>query len=109
MGPLAFLGSHPVNGVSALHTQLMKRTVSRALHGLYCGRIVNTTRTSTQPWRVEKADPEPEQPQWLAIASSLRIETAGLGQRLNLAVRISNWITRTAAGIVAVGVIRQGS
>ncbi len=43
MGHLAFLGSHRVNGVSALHTELMRKTVFRDLHGLYPDRIVNKT------------------------------------------------------------------
>jgi glycogen phosphorylase len=47
MGTLAFLGSHKVNGVSALHTELMRRTVFRALHQLYPERIVNKTNGIT--------------------------------------------------------------
>ena len=43
MGPLAFLGSHRVNGVSGLHTELMRNTVFRDLHTLYPDRIVNKT------------------------------------------------------------------
>ena len=43
MGYLAFLGSHRVNGVSALHTNLMRQTVFRDLHELYPDRIVNKT------------------------------------------------------------------
>src|SRR5262249_12841334 len=35
MGQLAFAGSHRVNGVSALHTELMKATVFKHLHTLY--------------------------------------------------------------------------
>src|SRR5215470_8590118 len=41
MGYLAFVGSHRVNGVSALHTDLMRRTVFRDLHAMHPGRIVN--------------------------------------------------------------------
>jgi starch phosphorylase len=53
MGPLAFLGSHRVNGVSALHTELMRRTVFRDLHGLYPDRIVNKTNgISFRRWLV---------------------------------------------------------
>jgi glucan phosphorylase len=37
---LAFVGSHKVNGVSALHTGLMKETVFRDLHKLFPDRIV---------------------------------------------------------------------
>ncbi|MGA2126688.1 MAG: glycogen/starch/alpha-glucan phosphorylase [Xanthobacteraceae bacterium] len=43
MGHLAFLGAHTVNGVSALHTGLMRQTVFRDLHELYPDRIVNKT------------------------------------------------------------------
>jgi glycogen phosphorylase len=47
MGTLAFLGSHKVNGVSALHSELMRRTVFRPLHRLYPDRIVNKTNGIT--------------------------------------------------------------
>ena len=47
MGILAFLGSHKVNGVSALHTELMRCTVFRSLHELYPDRIVNKTNGIT--------------------------------------------------------------
>jgi glycogen phosphorylase len=43
MGHLAFVGSHRVNGVSKLHTQLMRQSVFRNLHRLYPDRIVNKT------------------------------------------------------------------
>ena len=43
MGHLAFLGSRRVNGVSALHTELMRQTVFRPLHTLFPDRIVNVT------------------------------------------------------------------
>ena len=47
MGNLAFLGSHSVNGVSGLHTQLMRSTVFAELHKLYPERINNTTNGVT--------------------------------------------------------------
>ena len=47
MGSLAFLGSHKVNGVSELHTELMRQTVFRELHRLYPDRIVNKTNGIT--------------------------------------------------------------
>jgi len=43
MSHLAFLGSHRVNGVSALHTGLMRETVFHDLHNLFPDRIVNVT------------------------------------------------------------------
>ena len=39
MGHLAFVGSHRVNGVSALHTELMRTSVFSQLHPLYPDRI----------------------------------------------------------------------
>ncbi|HWW48521.1 MAG TPA: glycogen/starch/alpha-glucan phosphorylase [Xanthobacteraceae bacterium] len=47
MGHLAFVGSHAINGVSAIHTDLMKETVFRDLHELYPGRITNKTNGIT--------------------------------------------------------------
>jgi starch phosphorylase len=47
MSTLAFIGSHKVNGVSALHTELMRKTVFRDLHALYPDRIVNKTNGIT--------------------------------------------------------------
>jgi len=47
MGNLAFVGSHSINGVSALHTELMKQTVFADLHKLYPGRINNKTNGIT--------------------------------------------------------------
>ena len=47
MGNLAFIGSHRVNGVSELHTELMAQTVFSDLHRVYPGRIVNMTNGIT--------------------------------------------------------------
>jgi starch phosphorylase len=47
MGHLAFIGSHKVNGVSALHTDLMRQTVFHDLNEVYPGRIVNKTNGIT--------------------------------------------------------------
>ncbi len=47
MGHLAFLGSHSVNGVSALHTELMRKTIFRDLDAAVGGRIVNRTNGIT--------------------------------------------------------------
>ncbi|MDB5527639.1 MAG: glycogen/starch/alpha-glucan phosphorylase [Devosia sp.] len=47
MGQLAFVGSHSINGVSALHTELMKKTVFSDLHKLYPDRINNKTNGIT--------------------------------------------------------------
>ncbi len=47
MGTLAFIGARRVNGVSALHTDLMKQTVFADLHQLHPDRIVNLTNGVT--------------------------------------------------------------
>ena len=47
MGDLAFIGARRVNGVSALHTGLMQRTVFKDLHALHPERIVNQTNGVT--------------------------------------------------------------
>jgi starch phosphorylase len=47
MGQLAFVGSHRINGVSAMHSGLMKETVFHELHQLYPGRITNKTNGIT--------------------------------------------------------------
>ena len=47
MGTLAFIGSHRVNGVSALHTELMRQTVFKDLNALYPDRINNKTNGIT--------------------------------------------------------------
>jgi len=43
MGHVAFVGSHRVNGVSKLHTELMRQSVFSDLHLLYPDRIVSKT------------------------------------------------------------------
>ena len=48
MSNLAFVGSHSVNGVAALHTHLMRETVFSGLHNLYPNRINNKTNGITQ-------------------------------------------------------------
>jgi len=54
MGQLAFVGSHSVNGVSALHTELMKKTVFADLNKLYPERINNKTNGVTpRRWLLE--------------------------------------------------------
>ncbi len=57
MGNLAFLGSQHVNGVSALHTELMRTTVFRDFEGLYPGRIVNKTNGITVRRWLYQANP----------------------------------------------------
>ena len=54
MGTLAFIGSHKINGVSGLHTNLMRETVFHDLDAIYPGRIVNKTNGITfRRWLIE--------------------------------------------------------
>jgi glycogen phosphorylase len=74
MGHLAFVGSHRVNGVSALHTNLMKETVFADLHRVMPEKILNKTNGVT-PRR------------WLAQANP------GLASLLTESLGGSSWIT----------------
>ena len=47
MGELAFIMAHKVNGVSALHTELVKQTVFADLHRIHPDRIINQTNGIT--------------------------------------------------------------
>jgi len=58
MGNLAFLGSHSVNGVSALHSKLMRSTVFAELHKLYPERINNKTNGITFRRWLYQANPQ---------------------------------------------------
>ncbi|MFO1115477.1 MAG: glycogen/starch/alpha-glucan phosphorylase [Beijerinckiaceae bacterium] len=70
MGHLAFVGSHRINGVSALHTDLMKETVFADLNRALPGRIVNKTNGITPRRWLINANPG---------LTSLLKETVGAG------------------------------
>ncbi|MDP9095469.1 MAG: glycogen/starch/alpha-glucan phosphorylase, partial [Pseudomonadota bacterium] len=57
MGHLAFLGSHAINGVSALHTTLIKKSIFRDLDRIYGGRIQNKTNGITFRRWLHRANP----------------------------------------------------
>ncbi|HZF75620.1 MAG TPA: glycogen/starch/alpha-glucan phosphorylase [Acetobacteraceae bacterium] len=57
MGHLAFVGSHKVNGVSALHTDLLKQTVFSDFNSLFPGRITNKTNGVTYRRWLHQANP----------------------------------------------------
>ena len=57
MANLAFAGSHSVNGVAALHTELMKKTVFADLHRLYPDRINNKTTGITPRRWLQQCNP----------------------------------------------------
>jgi starch phosphorylase len=57
MGHLAFVGSHRINGVSALHTELVRTSIFGQLHRIYPDRIVNKTNgISIRRW-LHQANP----------------------------------------------------
>ena len=62
MGHLAFLGSRKVNGVSALHGELMKQTVFRPLHRLFPDRITAITNGVTPRRWLLDCQPGPGEP-----------------------------------------------
>ncbi|WP_407919334.1 glycogen/starch/alpha-glucan phosphorylase [Croceicoccus estronivorus] len=57
MANLAFAGAHSVNGVAALHTELMKETVFADLHRLYPDRINNKTNGVTPRRWLQQCNP----------------------------------------------------
>ncbi|WP_043832133.1 glycogen/starch/alpha-glucan phosphorylase [Muricoccus aerilatus] len=57
MGHLAFVGSHRINGVSALHTQLMRDTVFADLNHVCGDRITNKTNGITFRRWLHRANP----------------------------------------------------
>ena len=58
MANLAFAGSHSVNGVAALHTELMKETVFADLHRMFPDRINNKTNGVTPRRWLMQCNPE---------------------------------------------------
>jgi glycogen phosphorylase len=58
MAHLAIAGSHKVNGVSKLHTELMRRTLFRDFDGFFPGRIIPVTNgVSPRVWLLEANPP----------------------------------------------------
>ncbi|SUZ32965.1 Maltodextrin phosphorylase [Roseibaca ekhonensis] len=70
MGELSFIMANKVNGVSALHTELVKDTVFAELNALHPGRIVNETNGVTPRRWIKGANPR---------LSSLITDTIGAG------------------------------
>ncbi|GJD83914.1 glycogen/starch/alpha-glucan phosphorylase [Methylobacterium haplocladii] len=68
MGHLAFHGSRRVNGVSALHSELLKTTVFKPMHELEPDKILNKTNGITFRRWLHNANPE---------LTALAVETVG--------------------------------
>jgi starch phosphorylase len=58
MAYLAVVGSHKVNGVAALHTQLMKSSIFADFDRFYPGKIINMTNGITPRRWLNQANPE---------------------------------------------------
>jgi starch phosphorylase len=57
MGHLAFVGSHRTNGVSALHSELLRNTLFADLEAVYPNRVVNVTNGITFRRWLHQANP----------------------------------------------------
>ncbi|MCK5807521.1 glycogen/starch/alpha-glucan phosphorylase [bacterium] len=57
MANLAVIGSHAVNGVSRLHTEILKETIFKDFHNLDPHKISNKTNGITQRRWLKKANP----------------------------------------------------
>jgi len=96
MGHLTFHGSRRVNGVSALHTDLMRSTVFKDLHALDPDKIVNKTNGITFRRWLHNANPE---------LTALAVEAVGPGvlddpsllRGLDAFARDSEFVRRYAA------------
>jgi starch phosphorylase len=58
MAHLAVVGSHTVNGVAALHSELLKTTLFADFNRIYPGKIVNVTNGITPRRWLNQANPE---------------------------------------------------
>jgi len=111
MGELAFVMAHKVNGVSALHSELVKQNLFPELNALHPGRIINETNGVT-PRRWLKMCNRPLAglitetigPGWEDNLDRLReiephIDDAGFAEKFAAAkrlnkVRVANWISK---------------
>ncbi|HUW51304.1 MAG TPA: glycogen/starch/alpha-glucan phosphorylase [Sulfuricella sp.] len=57
MAHLAIIGSHQVNGVAKIHTELMRQTIFRDFDRLYPGKIINITNGITPRRWLNQANP----------------------------------------------------
>lgn len=58
MAHLAIVGSHTVNGVAALHSEILKTSLFKDFHDFYPGKIINITNGITQRRWLLQANPE---------------------------------------------------
>ena len=80
MGHLAFIGSGRTNGVSAMHTGLMRETVFRELHAHFPDRIVNVTNGITFRRWLYQANPGLTRLLSLACGEDIRDNTEAIAR-----------------------------
>jgi starch phosphorylase len=85
MGHLAFLGCGRTNGVSAMHTELMRQTVFRDLVALYPNRIVNVTNGITFRRWLYQANPGLTRLLSAACGDDIRDNPAAIARLADLA------------------------
>jgi len=112
MGTLSFIMANRVNGVSALHTELVKQTVFADLNALHPGRIVNQTNGVTPRRWLHACNPRLSEiitdaigEAWIGnlehlsqlephLADAGRQQTIASAKRANK-VDLSNWVAAT--------------
>ena len=60
MGNLAFVGAHSINGVAAMHSELLKETLFKDLHRMFPDRINNKTNGITPRRWLHAVQPRPD-------------------------------------------------
>jgi starch phosphorylase len=85
MGHLAFVGSGRTNGVSAMHTGLLRQTVFRDMQRLYPERIVNVTNGITFRRWLYQANPRLTSLLATACGEDIRDNPAAIGRFAALA------------------------
>ena len=85
MSHLAIVGSHRVNGVAALHTQLLQQQTFADFHRLFPERIVNVTNGITQRRWLNQANPALARLLGVHIGHGWVADLADLGKLLPLA------------------------
>jgi glycogen phosphorylase len=93
MHNLALVGSHAVNGVAALHTEILKKSLFKDFHEMFPDRIQNKTNGITQRIWLKECNPklsdlinEKIGPAWVKDLSQLKkllplVEDSGFRQR----------------------------
>jgi starch phosphorylase len=84
MAHLAIVGSHKVNGVAQIHTELMKKTIFSDFHRFYSDKIINITNGITPRRWLHQANPGLSALITSRIGTSWRCDLAELKQLIPL-------------------------